>query len=226
MKNFEKLYHSLGYIFQKPALLETALTHRSYSANNNERLEFLGDSLLNCMIAEALYHQFPNVAEGELSRLRSRLVKENTLAEIAKPLNLGPFLKLGYGELKSGGAERASLLADALEAIVAAIFLDSQHNFDIAKQCVLHLFKQELENTSLSSNSKDAKTQLQEYLQSRKLPLPTYEIIATEGELHEQTFTIRCKLQGRKEETLGISTNRKKAEQLAASEFLKKLEHR
>lgn len=217
----EALFTAIGYIFQDITLLETALTHRSYSANHNERLEFLGDSLLNCMIAEALYHQFPEAPEGELSRLRSHCVKEEALADVARKLNLGSFLKLGLGELKSGGANRESMLADAVEAVIAAIFLDSQHNFDLCKHCVLHWLKERLHETSHASNSKDAKTQLQEYLQSKKHALPNYEIISTEGQLHEQIFKIRCSVNGLKEESFGTSTNRKKAEQIAASAFLK-----
>lgn len=221
MSKLTPLYERLGYSFQKPALLETALTHRSYSANHNERLEFLGDSILNCVVAEALYRQHPAGTEGELSRLRSNLVQESSLFEIAKRLDLGCFLKLGYGESKSGGAERASILADAMEAIIAAIFLDS--NFETAQQCVLRLLKNKLEKTSLESNIKDPKTKLQEYLQSKKYQLPTYEVISTEGDLHEQIFTIRCQVKGLKKETFGTSTNRRKAEQMAALDFLKHL---
>lgn len=216
----QKLCEKLNYTFTQPVLLKTALTHRSHSATHNERLEFLGDSILNFVIAEALCTRHAKASEGELSRLRSHLVQGSTLAEIAKTVDLGHFLKLGFGELKTGGTERESTLADALEAIIAAIFLDS--NFDTCKQFILHLFKDRLENASLT-NTKDPKTKLQEYLQYHKHTLPIYELITTEGELHNQTFKIRCKIKGSKEETFGISTNRRKAEQEAAKAFLKKL---
>lgn len=220
---FQTLSETLGYQFQDPSLLTMALTHRSHSASHNERLEFLGDSILNFIIAEALYHRYPKAAEGELSRLRSHLVKGEMLAEIAKKLNLSQFLKLGYGEHKTGGSERESTLADALEAIIAAIFLDRK-SIEICRQFVLSLFQDELEKTSLAFNIKDSKTKLQEYLQSRKHPLPIYEIVSTEGDLHQQTFKIRCTVKGIKTETFGISNNRRKAEQIAAQAFLKHLE--
>lgn len=218
---FEKLYKILNYTFKQPNLLKTALTHRSYSADNNERLEFLGDSLLNLIIANALCTRHPKASEGELSRLRAHLVQEETLSDLAKKMELGSFLRLGLGELKSGGAERASMLADALEAIIAAIFLDS--NFEICQQFVLYLFEEKLNNTSLNVNTKDAKTTLQEYLQLRKKALPIYEVINATGELHQQTFTIRCRIKGFKIETQGISSNRRKAEQEAAKAFLLEL---
>lgn len=216
-----ELCDKLGYIFQKFSLLETALTHRSHSATNNERLEFLGDSILSFVMTHALYHRYPKATEGELSRLRSHLVREEALFEIAKNLNLGNFLKLGLGELKTGGANRASTLADAMEAIIAAIFLDS--NLESAQACVLRLFKEKLDKTSLSFNIKDPKTKLQEYLQSKKQALPVYEVVSAEGDLHQQTFKISCQVKGYKKETFGISTNRRKAEQAAALAFLQYL---
>lgn len=217
------LYPKLGHVFQNPALLDTALTHRSHSANHNERLEFLGDAILNCVIAEALYYRYEKAPEGDLSRLRSCLVQEEALCDIAKTLNLGRFLKLGYGELKTGGNERPSILADALEAIIAAIFLDS--NLETSKQCILRLFHDKLTDISLSINNKDSKTQLQEYLQSRKLGLPCYEIIESTGALHQQTFKVCCTVKGLKEHAFGISTNRRKAEQAAATDFLRLLKN-
>lgn len=224
-QSLQACYSILNYTFQKPALLEIALSHRSYSSTHNERLEFLGDSLLNFIIAEALYTQHPNATEGELSRLRSKLVQGETLAEIAKALNLGQFLKLGHGELKSGGAERISTLADVVEAIIAAIFLDS--SMETCKTFVLQLFDDRLKKTALMSNTKDPKTQLQEYLQERKSSLPLYEVVSTEGEHHQQTFTVSCTVflsKNSKKTLLGISSNRRKAEQIAAQQFLDWLE--
>lgn len=208
----------LDYRFKNPVLRRTALTHRSYSADHNERLEFLGDSLLNCIIAEALYIQYPQAAEGELSRLRARFVKEETLADIARQMQLGTELKLGVGELRSGGADRDSLLADAFEALIAAIFLDS----DIlqCKHYVLQCFEAKFHDKTLLNNTKDAKTQLQEYLQLNRKSLPIYEIIAADGKHHEQQFTIRCRVPGFTHETFATSSNRRKAEQIAAQDFL------
>ncbi len=221
MTSLNALYKKLDYSFKQPTHLKTALTHRSYSASNNERLEFLGDSLLNLIVAQALYEQYPKATEGELSRLRAYLVQEDSLAEIAKQIDLGPFLQLGMGELKTGGAERVSILADALEAIIAAIFLDS--HFEVCQQFVLKIFHEKLNNPSLQTNTRDPKTALQEYLQSRKQTLPVYEIIETSGESHQQMFTIRCSVKSLNKETIGTSTSRRKAEQIAAKAFLVEL---
>lgn len=218
MSSLNTLYKKIGYTFKEPNHLKMALTHRSYSSSNNERLEFLGDSLLNLIIANALYKHYSKAKEGELSRLRAYLVQEDSLSEIAQQLNIGPFLQLGMGELKTGGAERPSILADALEAIVAAIFLDS--NFDTCQQFVLSIFHEKLHSLSSKKNTRDAKTTLQEYLQSRKQTLPVYEIVETTGESHQQTFTIRCSVKSLKKETIGTSTSRRKAEQEAAKVFL------
>lgn len=218
MSSLNSLYEKLGYTFNQVNYLKTALTHRSYSSSNNERLEFLGDSLLNLIIANALYEQYSKAAEGELSRLRAYLVQEDSLAEIAKQIGIGQFLQLGMGELKTGGTERSSILADALEAIIAAIFLDS--NFDTCQKFVLKVFREKLHNLSLKGNTRDPKTTLQEYLQSRKQSLPDYEIIETKGESHQQTFTIRCSVESLQKETIGTSTSRRKAEQEAAKTFL------
>ncbi len=220
--HLDNFYKHIGYTFKQPQLLKTALTHRSYSVTHNERLEFLGDSLLNCIIAHVLYQHYPEATEGELSRLRAYLVQEKTLAELARQIQLGSYLHLGLGELKTGGADRESLLADTLEALIAAIFLDS--NFEIAQQFILSIFNDKLKSiSSINISTKDAKTTLQEYLQSHKRPLPVYEILSTTGEAHQQTFTIRCRVQSLGIETLGTSTNRKKAEQVAAKAFLEKL---
>ena len=221
MASLETLYKKLGYTFKQSAHIKAALTHRSYSANNNERLEFLGDSLLNLIIANALYERYPTASEGELSRLRAYLVQEDSLADLAKKIDIGLFLQLGLGELKTGGAQRASALADALEAIIAAIFLDS--HFDMCQQFVLKIFHEKLTHTSLKVNMRDSKTTLQEYLQSRKHSLPIYEIIHTEGESHQQTFTIRCFVKDIKKETIAKSTSRRKAEQEAAKLLLDEL---
>jgi ribonuclease-3 len=218
MKSLETLYKKLDYTFAQPNYLKAALTHRSYSSDNNERLEFLGDSLLNLIIAKELYERHAKASEGELSRLRAHLVQEDTLVELAKQLGLGIFLQLGLGELKSGGAERTSILADAIEAIIAAIFLDS--NFDTCQQFVLRLFHEKLNSTSLKANTRDAKTTLQEYLQLRKQTLPKYEILDIKGEAHQQTFTIRCFVKSLGKETTGTHTSRRKAEQEAAKAFL------
>jgi len=216
---FEKLYEKLGYVFKCPSLLEEALTHRSYAATNNERFEFLGDSILSFIIARELYEGYPKASEGDLSRIRSHLVQGETLAEIARELQLGEFLRLGQGELKTGGAERASILSDAVEAIIAAIFLDG--GLEICKSSVLRLFKERLSQVVVSWEVRDPKTQLQELLQSQKRPLPVYELVSVEGDLHQQVFTMRCKVKGFSGETVGTGTSRRKAERAAADAFLK-----
>ena len=188
-RDLKALCAKLGYQFQDEALLEAALVHRSVSAENNERLEFLGDSIVNFVIAKTIYHRFPLAKEGHLSRLRANLVRGDTLAQIAKEISLGDFLKLGPGELKSGGDQRASTLADTLEAVIAAIYLDG--NNASCEAVILQLFKDRLDNVSLSKDLKDPKTQLQEYLQARKLPLPTYNIASVEGDAHNQVFSYR-----------------------------------
>jgi ribonuclease-3 len=221
MSSLNTLYKKLGYTFKQSNHLKMALTHRSYSSSNNERLEFLGDSLLNLIIANALYEHYPKAKEGELSRLRAHLVQEDSLSEIAQQLNIGHFLQLGMGELKTGGSERPSILADTVEAIIAAIFLDS--NFEACQQFVLNIFHEKLHSLSSKKNTRDAKTTLQEYLQSRKQALPVYEIVETNGESHQQTFTIRCSVTSLKKETVGTSTSRRKAEQEAAKAFLSEL---
>lgn len=219
--NLRPLIKALGYEFSDQAFLELALTHRSCGSKNNERLEFLGDSLLNCMIAEALYHQFPKAKEGKLSRLRAGLVKGVTLAEIAREKNLGDYLRLGSGELKSGGFNRDSILADAVEAIIGAIYLDS--DFDVCRERVLNWYSSRLEGLSLDDTHKDAKTRLQEYLQSRRSSLPVYNLTNVEGESHEQVFYIECKADMLKKPTFGEGSSRRIAEQKAAAAALEKL---
>lgn len=209
-----RLSRQLGYSFRKPALLRQALTHRSYGTPHNERLEFLGDSVLSLAISTRLYHDFPQLTEGELSRVRAHLVKEPTLAEIAQELHLGDYLFLGEGELKSGGFRRPSILADALEAIFGAIYLDG--GFDEARRVLDVLYTPVLERLDPKKLSKDPKTQLQEYLQGRKLRLPKYTIVATEGEAHEQLFRVECHIPELDIRVLGEGASKRKAEQEAA----------
>ncbi|MBF4991930.1 ribonuclease III [Methylophilus sp. QUAN] len=204
----------ISYSFTQPALLQQALTHRSFSATNNERLEFLGDSVLNFIIAHQLFNLFPHLPEGDLSRLRAKLVREASLAEIATDLHLGDALKLGEGELKSAGWRRPSILADALEAIVGAVYLDG--GFDAAQQVVALLYRDKLQTIDPKAIDKDAKSQLQEYLQSKKMDLPEYQVVSIEGEAHAQTFTVQCFIKKLKLTTTGVGTSRRVAEQQAA----------
>ncbi len=205
---------ALGYEFRQPNLLQRALTHRSYAAEHYEKLEFLGDSVLGCVIASYLISAYPDLAEGELSRLRSNLVKEETLVILAQQLDLGRCLKLGEGELKSAGFRRPSILADALEAIFGAVFMDA--GFAAAEQVVLKLFVPYLANIDLKTLGKDAKTLLQEFLQSKYIALPTYTVLATEGLAHEQVFQVECAIPSLKIITRGRGASRRHAEQQAA----------
>ncbi|MEW5967103.1 MAG: ribonuclease III [Pseudomonadota bacterium] len=210
----QRLQQALGYTFTRPDLLVQALTHRSYGATNNERLEFLGDSVLNCSVARALYDAFPDLPEGSLSRLRANLVRQETLADIAVALKLGESLRLGEGELKSGGFRRPSILADALESLFGAIFLDA--GFDAAQRVVRHLFDPLVAKIDPRASGKDPKTQLQEILQSRRLPLPEYQLIDTRGEAHDQSFIVDCVLARPALTTRGVGKSRRAAEQEAA----------
>jgi ribonuclease-3 len=212
----------IGYQFSQPDLLQQALTHRSFSATNNERLEFLGDNVLNFIIAHQLFNLFPDIPEGDLSRLRAKLVKESSLAEIAISLHLGDALKLGEGELKSAGWRRPSILADALEAIVGAVYLDG--GFDAAQQVVALLYRDKLQTIDPTSIDKDAKSQLQEYLQSKKMDLPEYQVVSIEGEAHAQTFTVQCEIKKLKLTTTGVGTSRRVAEQQAAKLAMDKIQ--
>ena len=216
--DLDRLCRRLGYHFKKPAYLKQALTHRSVGHDNYERFEFLGDSILSFVIADALFSNFPQYTEGQLSRLRSYLVRGDMLAEIALELNLGDNLILGQGELKSGGFRRSSILADALEAVFAAVYFDG--GLDAAKKVVLSLYRSRLDDTQLTHSLKDAKTQLQEYLQAKKLALPEYVLTKIEGDEHEQVFYVTCSVSGIKHTTSGQGPNRRKAEQLAALSFL------
>ena len=212
----QRLQQALGYTFSKPELLAQALTHRSYGALNNERLEFLGDSVLNCSIARKLYEAFPDLPEGSLSRLRANLVCQDTLADIAVTLRLGESLWLGEGELKSGGFRRPSILADALESLFGAVFLDA--GFDEAQRVVRSLFDPLVSKIDPRASGKDPKTQLQEMLQSRRLPLPEYRLVDTEGEAHDQSFIVECVLTKPVLTTRGVGKSRRAAEQEAARE--------
>lgn len=220
--DLQRLCRRLGYEFKNLALLKQALTHCSASNVNNERFEFLGDSILSFVIANVLFERFPEESEGQLSRLRAFLVKGEMLAEIAMELQLGDFLYLGQGELKSGGFRRASILADALEAVIAAVFLDG--GIVLSEQVILRLYSTRLDDKDvLKNNIKDPKTQLQEFLQAEKRPLPDYSLIKTEGEEHNQIFHVTCTVQGFEKTTLGIGGNRRKAEQEAAKQLLQAL---
>lgn len=213
-----RLSKKLGYTFNNTDLLLQALTHRSAKGTHNERLEFLGDSILGFVIAEVLYQQFPSHDEGDLTRMRSSLVRGVTLAEIGRGFNLGEYLILGPGELKSGGHRRDSILEDAVEAIIGAVYLDSDN--DTAKTLVLSWFADRLDIIKPGNEQKDPKTRLQEYLQARKIALPLYEVIHTTGQSHNQQFTVRCTTEVINTEVITNGTSRRKAEQSAAQQVL------
>ena len=217
-QSLARLTKRLGYQFNNADLLLQALTHRSAKGKHNERLEFLGDSILGFVIAEALYDKFPKQSEGELTRMRSSLVKGVTLAELGRDFELGQYLVLGPGELKSGGHRRESILEDAIEAIIGAVYLDSDLN--TCKQLVLNWFANRLANIEPGSAQKDPKTRLQEYLQGRKIPLPTYEVIDLQGKSHNQQFTVKCTTEAVSESVISKGTSRRKAEQAAAAQIL------
>ena len=221
-KRLISLEQKLDYTFRNPSLLDNALTHRSHSGANNERLEFLGDSILNFIVAEMLFAHFPQASEGDLSRLRAALVRGETLAEIAREFSIGDYLNLGEGELKSGGFRRASILADALEAVIGAIYLDN--GIDTCKTCVRRWMDGRINDLSLATGEKDAKSQLQEWLQARKKPLPIYTVADTQGDLHDQLFTVSCSVSLIDEITQATAPNRKTAEKEAAQVMLQKLE--
>jgi ribonuclease-3 len=217
----DRLCRRLEYQFKNPGFLKQALTHCSVGSKNYERFEFLGDSILSFVIANELFHRFPLQSEGQLSRLRSFLVRGDTLVEIAREINLGDFLFLGQGELKSGGFRRASILSDALEAVFAAIFFDG--GVDAAKNVILKLYHSRLEDPNLGDCLKDFKTQLQEYLQAKKIALPEYDLDKVVGEEHEQIFYVSCRVDAIKQIAHGEGSNRRKAEQLAAKAMLEQL---
>jgi ribonuclease-3 len=205
----------LGYAFRRPALLEQALTHRSFGAVHNERLEFIGDAVLDCVIAVVLYARFPELPEGDLSRVRAHLVKRDTLARLARTLDLGRALRFGDGEQRSGGAERASNLADALEALFGAVFVDG--GFEAAHAVIVGVYAADLATLTPTALGKDPKTRLQEWLQARKLPVPQYVVVAAAGEAHAQSFTVECRVAPLGEVAVGSGATRRAAEQAAAA---------
>ncbi len=215
----ERLLRRLDYQFNNSELFKQALTHRSAAGSHNERLEFLGDAILGMVIAEALFEKFPDTDEGKLSRLRSSLVKGKTLSEIAQEIELGDCLYLGEGELKTGGFRRGSILADAFEALLGSVYLDS--GFDSVKSLIQKLYQQRLSAMSLETVVKDPKTRLQEWLQSRKSELPQYQLTKISGEAHEQQFEVECRVDflGSKI-TEGSGTSRRNAEQMSAEKML------
>ncbi len=216
-----QLEQRLGHSFSNKDLLFLALSHRSVGAKNNERLEFLGDALLGSIISQRLFMQFPQAREGELTRMRSQLVRGDTLAEIAMEFNLGEELNLGEGELKSGGFRRASILADAMEAIIGAIFLDS--DIEIAKERVLTWYSSRLEDLKVDVVEKDPKTRLQEYLQEKRLPLPEYATLQELGEAHNREFVIECSISKPTHKASASNSSKRAAEKHAAQKILEKL---
>lgn len=221
MTSRDKLQALLGYSFGSTELLSRALTHRSHSSSNNERLEFLGDAILGFVIAEALYSRFNTAREGQLSRLRARLVRRQTLAEVARELDLGDHLIMGSGELKSGGFERDSILSDTLEALIGAIYIDS--DLATVKTCILALFDDRLLSLSLEKSQKDSKSKLQEFLQARQAELPEYVVTDITGKSHDQTFTVECRSELLPAPARGKGGSRRVAEQNAASVALGQL---
>lgn len=217
----DRLQRQLGHSFADPELLQQALTHRSFGQPNNERLEFLGDSVLNCVTSMALYGRFADLREGELSRVRASLVRQEALHRLALELELGECLRLGEGELRSGGFRRPSILADALEAVFAAVFLDA--GFPAAKEVIDRLYAPLLAEIDPASPSKDPKTALQEWLQGRKMALPTYTMVQVLGEAHAQEFEVACEVPKLALRTIGRGSSRRAAEQQSAELALAKL---
>lgn len=225
MADVNALLKALDYTFNDKGLLRRALTHRSHSGEHNERLEFLGDSVLNFVIAALLYDQFPDMDEGDLSRLRANLVKQSALADIAQTLCLSRYLRLGEGELKSGGFRRPSILSDALEAVFGAVFLDG--GFDAAHRVVARQYQSVLADINPVTLGKDPKTLLQELLQARRRELPIYTVISTQGAAHDQLFEVECRIQKPEIAVTASGSSRRAAEQGAASlaiEALQRLE--
>jgi len=218
MNDYKRLATRLGYQFHNPDFLETALTHRSANKNHYERMEFLGDAVLNLVISSELYRRFPGASEGELSRLRAHLVKGECLSIIASELALGDFLRLGSGELKSGGFRRKSILADVLESIIGAIYLDA--GFPVAQAFILRVFADRIESAGDIKELKDPKTRLQEFLQAKALPLPSYEVVKTSGQAHNQVFEVSCTVSILDKPVYGNGNSRRKAEQAAAEKML------
>ena len=221
-KAIDALLNKLEYSFSDIGLLDEALTHRSYSSRNNERLEFLGDGILNFVIAHELFKLYPDVQEGDLSRLRANLVNKDSLAEIAGHLELGEVIRLGSGELKSGGFRRPSILADAVESIFGAVYCDG--GFEPCRELIIRLYANRLALTMDLQSLKDPKTQLQELLQSRHFSLPDYQVTNITGQAHAQVFHVKCNIEKMKIEVTGEGKSRRKAEQIAAGRAIIKVE--
>jgi ribonuclease-3 len=209
------LLDRLGHSFRQPELYQLALTHRSHGATHNERLEFVGDAVLNCVVAAVLFDRFPAIPEGELTRVRASLVNRDTLARLARDLALGSAVRLGAGEMRSGGEARPSILANALEAIIGAVFVDA--GFQAARAVIERIYAAEFANLDPTTLGKDPKTRLQEWLQARRLAVPEYAVTSVAGEAHAQTFTIECRIPALGVATTGEGTSRRAAEQLAAA---------
>lgn len=212
----------LDHDFRDPALLAQALTHRSYGATQNERLEFVGDAVLNCVIGVALYDRFPDLDEGELSRVRASLVNQDMLSRVARDLGIGPLLRLGEGEMRSGGADRASILADALEAVFGAVFLDA--GFEAARRAIERAYGDVLAAADPVALGKDPKTRLQEWLQARKLHVPVYAVVGSRGEAHAQVFVVECRIAELEIVTAAEGPSRRAAEQAAALDALARVQ--
>jgi len=221
MNTHSALETRLGYQFRNSEYLETALTHRSATKNHYERMEFLGDAVLNLVISSELYRRFPEASEGELSRLRAHLVKGDCLSSVATEFSLGDYLRLGSGELKSGGFRRKSILADVLESIIGAIYLDA--GFNAAQEFILRVFETRIHNVGGVKELKDPKTRLQEYMQAKALALPSYEVVKTSGKAHNQTFEVSCSVSILDKPVYGTGSSRRKAEQAAAEQVLELL---
>lgn len=219
----EHLSRKLDYEFSDIAIFDKALTHRSAGGNNNERMEFLGDSILGFVVADVLFAKLGTADEGDMSRLRSSLVKGVTLAEIAKEIDLGDYLHLGPGELRSGGQSRNSILADALEAVIAAVYIDG--GIDAARKIITRIYKNRFENITKKKDLKDPKTRLQEYLQARHYKLPTYTVLEVTGEQHNQHFIVKCNVSDLNLQNIADGSSRRIAEQKAADNILGDLEH-
>ena len=217
----DALQQAIGHRFSRPELLQQAVTHRSFGSPHNERLEFLGDSIVNCVIAIALFERFGELREGDMSRLRANLVRQEALHRLADSLKLGDYLRLGEGEMKSGGHRRPSILADALEAIFAAVFLDA--GFQGAKAVIDRLYAASLTSLDPARALKDPKTALQEWLQGRRMPLPKYSLADTRGEAHQQEFEVECEIAGLGLKTRGVGVSRRAAEQQSAQRALELL---
>ena len=217
-KSLLALQERIGYSFEKPALLQQAMTHRSFSSEHYERLEYLGDAVVNLVVSDLLYQALPSMTEGQLSRIRSNLVKQDSLHSLALKLGLSHCLRLGEGEAKSGGAKRPSILADALEALLGAVYLDA--GYETAQRIAKTWLEDIRVDMNMSQTAKDAKTELQEWLQARKMPLAVYSVIGTVGAAHEQTFDVECYVPSLKKTERGIGSTRRAGEQAAAQAIL------